>query len=510
MKKIIISVIYCGLLFVSCSQEDFENDPQTSNEILDQSDLLNAQELLSIQEINDIIANEFKQNGSFDWQGASDQLLWSAAVQGGGLLTIGYGGEGEFAREGRSAEYDDLKASLLNIISSQDNRTATDVLVYEDEVLNYMDVQITSLSSIKTLRATDNIRYLDPSGYSFYQQPIDQTAQSRSSKGCSFDASVLNSADSRVISPNALVSWNFDEHNIEQAWSLSTGAGVTVGVIDTGLSPDQSKLNTSGINDGDSNGRSVEKYGTYIDSAWWWSNNLDGPNDRCGHGTNMASAIAAPRNDDFQPVGVAYNCNLVSYRGTADVVLDDYHERKGVSNALKALANRSDVKIISMSIGYPWSIGNVKDAVKYAYSKGKLIFAAGGTSTSATNWYGVIFPASMDEAVAVTGITDNGQYDRCDVCHSGSKIEFTIVMQRDGDDNRTGAVLGYNDGDNDYVGGSSVATATTAGIAALVWSRYPGWSRSQVLNRLRQSSDLYPNKDGSYGWGNIDAFQAVQ
>ena len=116
----------------------------------------------------------------------------------------------------------------------------------------------------------------------------------------------------------------------------------------------------------------------------------------------------------------------------------------------------------------------------------------------------------MSEAIAVTGVTDNGNYDQCEVCHDGSQIEFTIVMQRDNNDSRTSAVLGFYNGNTDYVGGSSVATATTAGIAALVWSRYPNWSREQVLNKMRQSSEFYPNKSSTKGYGNIDALQAVQ
>ena len=59
-----------------------------------------------------------------------------------------------------------------------------------------------------------------------------------------------------------------------------------------------------------------KKYGTFIDSAWWWSSNYDGPHDKCGHGTAMASTMAAPRNDNGMPVGVAYNANLVAYRAT--------------------------------------------------------------------------------------------------------------------------------------------------------------------------------------------------
>ena len=162
-----------------------------------------------------------------------------------------------------------------------------------------------------------------------------------------------------------------------------------------------------------------------------------------------------------------------------------------------------------MSLGSPFSIGNVSDAVKYAHSKGKMILAAGGTSTSFTTWYGVIFPASMSETVAVTGVKE-GQYSKCDVCHTGSQIDFMVQMQRtNGTDNKI-PVLSYYDGQANYVGGSSVATATTAGIAALVWTKHPSWSREQVLQKMKESADFYPNKHSEFGYGNIDALKAVQ
>ena len=116
----------------------------------------------------------------------------------------------------------------------------------------------------------------------------------------------------------------------------------------------------------------------------------------------------------------------------------------------------------------------------------------------------------MDETVAVTGVTDASYYKECDICHKGNAIDFTVVMQRDGNGSRTTPVLSYYNGQTDYVGGSSVATATTAGIAALVWSRHPSWTKDQVLNKLKQSADFYPNKNSQYGYGNINALQAVQ
>jgi len=115
----------------------------------------------------------------------------------------------------------------------------------------------------------------------------------------------------------------------------------------------------------------------------------------------------------------------------------------------------------------------------------------------------------MDETVAVTGVKE-GEYDTCDVCHSGSKIDFTVQMQRtNGTDNKL-PVLSYYNGEADTEGGSSIATATTAGIAALVWGKNPNWTRAQVLAKMQESADFYPNKNSNYGYGNIDALKAVQ
>ncbi len=498
MKKIIPLIL--GLFLVlSCSKDD-------PTEIIDENS--ESQKILSIEEINSFIETQLKKKGDLDWANdASAHILYSAVMHGGEVLTIGFGDKGESFINGtqRSSRLNTLIEDIYKTVQNTEGTTRSNVQVSEDDVLNVLDLRVTKLETIVELKAMNNIRYLEPNGYGFYLQ--SDTAQEKSA-GCSQSGQSINSGDYTVISPNARMPWNFRNHNIDDAWGISTGAGITVGLIDTGISASQNLLG-SGFNDGDSNGRSVQRFGTFIDSPWWWSNNVDGPNDRCGHGTQMASALASPRNNDFMPVGVAYNSNLVAYRGTEDVVLNDYHERKGVSNALKELGNRSNVKIISMSIGYPWSIGNVKDAVKYAYGKGKMIIAAGGTSTTFTNWYGVIFPASMSETVAVTGLKDNG-YNRCDICHDGSKIDFTIIMQRAGDTSRTVPVLGFNSGAQSYVGGSSVATAMTAGIAALVWSRNPSMSRAQVLDKLKRAGEFYPNRNSKFGYGNIDALKAVQ
>jgi len=489
MKK--ISTLVLGLfLVISCSEED-------PVEINDRNS--DSQEILSVKEINSFIEEELKRSGDVDWTEAPANVLYSAVVHGNHVLSIGYGRRGESYIEGakRSDRLNSALENIYKVVEDSEGISKSNTVLSEDDILNSIDVKITKLVTIETLQKTDQIRYLDPIGYSLYVQNGD-ISNVQKSAGCSQEGESINGGDYSVISPNSHLPWNFDIHNISQAWNYSTGAGITVGVIDTGISASQNLLG-AGFNDGISDGRTVQRYGTYT----------DGSNDLCGHGTQMSAVLAAPRNNDYMPVGVAYNCNLVSYRATEDVILNGYNERKGVSNALKALGNRADVKIISMSIGYPWSIGNVEDAVKYAYGKGKMIFAAGGTSTSFTNWIGVIFPADMDETIAVTGIVDN-KYKRCNNCHDGEEIDFTIVMQRAGNADRTVPVLGFNTGTRAYVGGSSVATATTAGIAALVWARNPNMSRAQVLDKLKRAGEFYPNRNNRFGYGNIDALKAVK
>jgi len=489
------------MVMVSCTKEESYSTPE-------ENQIVFPEDPLSVIEINNQIANTLEEKGDFDWSKVDAHFLWSAVVKGNNILTIGYGNEGQSFSVERTQDIESKKDNIITAILHHEGIKKEDLVLVEHEIINVIDVHVEHIETIIALKKRSDVRYLEPNGY---HQFVANELQPRSSSGCNKNGAYINPSHYSTIAPNnAQVSWHFDEHNIQQAWNLSTGSGITIGLIDTGVSQSQTLLNTSGFNDGYSTGRYVHKYGTFIDSWWWWSSNYDGPHDKCGHGTAMASTMAAPRNDNGMPVGVAYNSNLVAYRATEDVLLNDYHERKGVSNALVQLGNRTDVKIISMSIGYVWSIGNIRDAVKYAHSRGKLIFAAGGTSTSFTNGFGVIFPATMNETVAVTGVNDGSNYERCNTCHSGNKIDFTIVMEGDNDTSKAPPVLGFYNNQRRYTGGSSVATATTAGIAALVWSRHPSWSRDQVIDKLKQSSEFYPNRNSSFGYGNIDALQAVQ
>lgn len=494
MRKKLISLSII-LTIVSCS----------NNEELNQDIDQTQQEVLTKQEIDAKIKNSIETTGDFNWMDTDANTIWSAIQHHDNLLSVGYGAsQNEFMRSAESEKIKDEIIALIKGLKNSSDASKEDEELYIDDTINVIDITVNNRETIEALLSHKSVRYLEPASYKF----LESEFQARSDKfGCSTSDATISSADYRTVSPGARVPWNFDIHNIPAAWNYSTGAGITVAVVDTGLSSNQSWMQ-SNFNDGASSGRTVQRYGTFVDSWWWWSTSTDGVHDKCGHGTQMSAVATAPRNNNNLPMGVAYNANLVSYRAVENVLIDDYHEKKGVGDALKALGNRSDVKIISMSIGNIFSSSRVSDGVKYAYNRGKLIMAAGGTSTTFTNWAGVIFPANMNETVAVTGLIE-GTYTRCDNCHSGSKIDFTIEMQRSGSGNKV-PVLNRSNGSTTYVGGSSIATATAAGIAALVWSKNPTWSRDQVLNKLKQSAEFYPNRNSSFGYGNIDALKAVQ
>ncbi|MEO1450324.1 MAG: S8/S53 family peptidase, partial [Bacteroidota bacterium] len=153
--------------------------------------------------------------------------------------------------------------------------------------------------------------------------------------------------------------------------------------------------------------------------------------------------------------------------------------------------------------------GQVADAVVYAHNKGKLIFNAAGTSLTWTSWWGVIFPANMSQTVAVTGVRTGSSLQRCNTCHDGSQVDFVVTMQDAGNTNRTALTLHTSGNQPSYTSGSSAATATMAGIAALVWGKNLGQNRNQVLQRLKDASQFYPSRSNSFGWGRVDALQAV-
>jgi subtilisin family serine protease len=512
MKKIFV-VLTIASVYLSCSKKDATTTPA---DVVDTS-------VKSRQTINEFIKSSAEKNGGkFEWSTANDNILWSAGQQSDKIYAVGY--KPASAPTDLSniiseinindVDWKNAKEQILQLILRTERNTNKDLTIekitaFEENILPAIDVVINDMETITALRASKLIRYVEPMGY----EP-NELVNYRSSSGCGSynqDFGLQEGADYLAISPGAKQSWNYAIHGIPTVWDRGyTGSGVGVFIIDSGIATDQDNFGTA-FNQGSSSGRTITKLVTLPRSTFLGipTGPVETPADGCGHGTAMAGAAAAPRGTDGNAVGVAYNCNLFTCRAAEDVFIDGSRENKGVADAFTNAANRSNVKIISMSMGRITSASQITDAINYAYGKGKLIFCAAGTSFGWTSgWVGVIFPAWLSNVNAVTGVKDN-LTTQCNACHDGSQVDFTIVMEKASNERHplTTAMTGNQPA---TVGGSSVATATCAGIAALVYSRYPTYTRDQVLNKMITTASNYPNKSNNLGWGRVNANAATQ
>ncbi len=508
IRNYLLGALLVAALLTTCSRDTLTPDTQPAP----------APERMGKEAINTFVLEQLQAHKVFKWDMATSQLVWSAVSHGNDMAVIGYQPAGFTDIKYKMHEIDitrpewrGVRESLVDFVVAETKRLLPNQNITEESLLMGYPIEATLPSFnvrilhpdiVEALRQRADVRYVEPTNYSM------EEVNDRSDSGCGVTPNNnIPAADFTTTTPSVKIPWNYHLLNIPSAWNTSQGDNIGVCLIDTGTSPTQPKLGTQ-FASGQSTNRSIFRFGTYVSSWWWWAS-PDGPNDDCGHGTQMAGLIAAPRASGGSSVGVAWKSDLIAYRATGDVVINSTNEKNGVRDALVAAGNRSDVKIISMSIGDVFYSSTVADGIFYAYNRGKLIFAAAGTSLSWTSWWGVIFPANMAETVAVTGVKEGYPLERCDVCHDGSEVDFIVPMQRRNDSGRTSLTLAMSGDVPAYVGGSSCATATTAGIAALVWATNPSQSRTQVLNRMKNAASIYPSRNGSFGWGMINAQYAV-
>jgi subtilisin family serine protease len=506
MKKAIYLMMFTALL-VSCKREQFQEQAMQSGEVLRQKATTVAVpdgDLFSKEVVDNYVLRTLEDRHDFRWEWADWKMQCSAIQYGDKTVAIGYRTlaskniEAELHQINlNSAPWKAVREALQQFILDELQKSTgnevkwEDILVEDDPVLPIFTLRLPDASVLTALYNLENVRYIEPLDY------WPGTQAERSSSGCSGSTYTINSVDYTSTTPGCLIPWNFTSVGIPTAWNTAQGQGITIGVIDAGISSAQSLLG-SAFNSGSSNvGRTITTGYTFGSSAY----------TTCSHGTSMCGLAAGPRNSSGATTGVAYKSNLHFIRGCEDVMLDLSSEKTAVKNALVAMGNHATVRIVSMSIGTPFYSSVLYDGVVYAYNKGKMIFAAAGTSYDWLSWWGVVYPAVHPQCIAITGVKENSA--TCDDCHDGSEVDFTVPMERNTNASRNSLSLPQSGTWPTYIGGSSCATATAAGIAALVWSARPTATRSQVFNYLLTTSQYYPSVTSSRGYGNLNAAAAV-
>lgn len=506
MNKLLLTFSALILLgCIACNKQESHQEMQQETVLVEKPNPFSVPDgnPLSKSKLDQVIISLLEKNNDFHWEEVGMKTLWSAAVESDQSIAIGYqpANAGDISSKihtlnVRSGDYKKVHDALQKMILVELNKPTgsnvrwEDILIEDDPVLPILTLRLTDKTVLTKLRNLVNVRYVEPLDY----WPNDLN---RSASGCDASTFALDASDWTTISPAARLPWNFNNHTIPAAWSASEGQNITIGVIDAGLSSSQSLLGSL-FNNGDSNvGRTVSTDYTLGTSAF----------NSCTHGTSMCGLAAGPRNNQNGTTGVAYKSNLHFIRASNDVVLDASAEKTATKNAFISMGNRPDVRIISLSMGTPFASSVLKDGVNYAFNLGKTIFAAAGTSFSWTSWWGVIYPAAYSSCIAVTGVKENG--NTCATCHDGTQVMYTITMERNANSNRNSLSLPASGTTPTYIGGSSCATSTAAGIAALVLSVKPTMTRTQLMTCLTNTAQFYPTKNSSKGYGNLNASAAV-
>ncbi|MFB4421568.1 S8 family serine peptidase [Streptomyces sp. QL37] len=251
--------------------------------------------------------------------------------------------------------------------------------------------------------------------------------------------------------------WYLDAMQADEMWKVTTGKGIKVAVIDTGVNSGTPSLKGQVLKGLDATGAEGDEYDDYR-----------------GHGTTMAELIAGT-GEGGGLKGLAPDAKIIPMRIT-DTEFQNEHSVNAhdSEDAIRAAAD-SDAQIISMSFGSDFAGREEREAVKYAQSKGKIFFASVGNNAEETNREQ--YPAAYPQVVGVSSADRNGKV--AEYSQNGSIVDIAAP----GNDVPRWCdttFQSYCDGD----GGTSAATAIASASAALVWSAHPDWTANQVLNVL--------------------------
>lgn len=271
------------------------------------------------------------------------------------------------------------------------------------------------------------------------------------------------------------IPWGVKHIKAPQAWSVSTGHRIKIGVIDTGVDfahPDLKHSLGRGIN---------------------LVNRAIPPYDDNGHGTHISGTIAAANSTrgmiGVAPRSIVYPVKAFDHNGSAFV-----------SDIVLAIdwCIRNQVDIINMSFGMQSRSRALLEVVGKANQSGVIIVASSGNDGKRRT---ADYPARYPQTISV-GATDRnrktpsfsnrGQF--VDIYAPGDKIVSAWLQGR------------YHE-----MSGTSMATSHISGTIALLLAQRPGLRTTAIKSLLRRTSTpLRLRKGYSHSDGEVNALKFLR
>jgi len=290
--------------------------------------------------------------------------------------------------------------------------------------------------------------------------------------------------------------WSLQRVLMDELWDQSTGKGVRVAVIDTGVdvkNPQLAKavdagsgINLLDKNLKDDNGNKIER------------GKENGTTDLVGHGTKVAGIIAAREAKGTGFTGLAPDATIIPIQQND---AEGHGTAETLASAIRhAVLKNADVINISQDTANavkPTPL--LEEAVDAALDKEIVIVASAGNDGLGGN-VKETYPASYDGVLAVAASDRNNE--RAAFSQSG---EF-VGVAAPGVDMISTVPGGGHCADN----GTSFSAPYVAGVAALIKAKHKDWTQEQIVAQIEQTAERsIAGHDRLVGWGVVDPVRAL-
>ena len=280
--------------------------------------------------------------------------------------------------------------------------------------------------------------------------------------------------------PKPAAQWPLTYLKADQVWQHTKGAGVTVGLVDSGVTP---------LGDTRDNLLPGADFSLGPDSTG--IAHVDTDTD--SHGTTMAVLIAGTGGGDGLR-GLAPEAKILPVRMQQATGSDPVH----IADAVK-FAVAQHVKVINMSLGTADTPG-MAAAVKQAEAADIVVVAAAGNAGTGH----VIIPAAYPGVVAAGAIDDTGAR------WPGSSYGPQVALTAPG----VGIPVENANGVPKTVKGTSESSAYVTASVALVRAMHPDWTAGQTIRALLATATKAGGTTGlqrndRYGYGIVNPLAAL-